>query len=578
MDQFSQWRQLRYRGNTGPGRSAILAAVRWCQRLFRRLSTIAPLSSAEAAALGMNPWQVFKPLAGVAELTGSTFFYTLSGPTNDSVGTASSNFAITPSASVTDTVSLASSVAGDIFSASGPTFNSSAASQTFTVTPVAGGTRAITVTSSAGHHVSGSPWTLTATVTLSLSGPSLVDETVPATLTVTPTTATTDTVTLSDGGAGGTFTPSTLSWVASGSPRTATYTAASAGTITISATSSSGATVTGSPLRLYSYAVAVDAYVTKYGKLIVFGTNSAFLVANGNPVPAVVTAVNGTPTVEVNGNAVQIGPPTWLSSTLDSPFVTYLLECGSVQSLAFTNAGTTSYTSPTVTWNGDGGGSGLTLGTPVLASGILSYTITNHGSGYTTSFAIPVPGGTYTQQAWAWVNVSGGAVTSVVPLTGSAGAYGIGYSGTLTGVSLPGGSAVQYSNGFWETAAVPGSGLTVSCTIGNYIQSVPVTNGGSGFTRPPTFTISDSGTGTGAAAIAVMSGPLADGRTHVLCDLGLADDQGPIDVGPARAARNQCVCDQLGWPTRRADRANDRVYRPAIHIACWWQCLRRNAL
>ena len=108
----------------------------------------------------MNPWQVFKPMAGVAELTGSTFFYTLSGPTSDSVGTASSNFSITPSASVTDTISLASSVTGDIFSASGPTFNSSAASQTFTVTPIAGGSRAITATSSAGHHVSGSPWTL----------------------------------------------------------------------------------------------------------------------------------------------------------------------------------------------------------------------------------------------------------------------------------------------------------------------------------------------------------------------------------------------------------------------------------
>ena len=68
--------------------------------------------------------------------------------------------------------------------------------------------------------------------------------------------------------------------------------------------------------------------------------------------------------------------------------------------------------------------------------------------------------------------------------------------------------AVQYYNAFWETAGVPGTGLTVSCTIGNYIQSVPVINGGSGFTRPPTFTISDSGTGTGAAAVAVMSGPL----------------------------------------------------------------------
>ena len=469
------------------------------------------LSSAEAAAWGANPWQVFKPMAGVAELTGSTFFYSLTGPTTDSVGTASGKFTITPSASITDTVSLKSSVAGDIFSTSVPNFISSAASTTFTVTPIALGTRTITATSAAGHSVVGSPCTLTATVTLSLSAPSWLYEGVPATLTFTPTATTTDTVTLSDGGAGGTFTPASLSWVASSTPLTATYTAATTGTIAISATSSDGATVTGSPLSLYSYAVAVDAYVAKHGKIIVFGTNSSYLLANGNPVRAIVTAVNATPTVKVNGNAISLGPATWVSSTKDSPFVTYLLECGSVQSLAFTNAGTSSYTSPTVTWNGDGGGSGLTLGTPVLAKGILAYTITSAGTGYTTSFAIPVPGGTYTQQAWAWVNVSGGTVTSVVPLTGSAVAYGIGYSGTLTGVSLPGSSAYQYStsNRAWQSAGVSGSGLTVSCTIGNYIQSVPVTNGGSGFTSPPTFSISDSGAGAGAAVVPVMSGPLS---------------------------------------------------------------------
>jgi hypothetical protein len=467
------------------------------------------LTAGEAAAWGRNPWQIFKPSAGVAELTGSVFYYTLAGPTTDTVGAPSSNFTLTPSAAVTDNYSLASSAAGDTFSSSVPTFISSAASEAFTVTPAAHGLRTITVTSSAGHLVSGSPWTLMATVPLSLSGPSLLYEGVPATLTITPNTTTNDTITLSDGSKGGTFTPPTLSWVSSGAARTVTYTAATAGSIAISAVSSSGATVTGSPLSLYSYAAVVDAYVTKYGKLIVFGTNSVSLVANGNAVPAVVTAVNATPTVAVNGKAVHLGPATWLSATLDSPFVTFLLQCGSVQSLAFTNAGTTSYTAPTVTWNGDGGGSGLTLGTPVTASGILGYTITSSGSGYTTSFAIAVPGGTYTQQAYAWVTVSGGAVTSVAPLTGSAAAYGIGYSGTLTGVSLSGGSAIQYNyNSGWTTVSLPGSGLTVSCTIGNYIQSVPVTNGGNGFTSPPTFTISDSGSGAGAAVVPVMSGPL----------------------------------------------------------------------
>ena len=390
-------------------------------------------------------------------------------------------------------VTIASSVAGDTLSSSTLTFSGSSAAQTFTITLASGGSRTITLTSSHGYMVSGSPWSLSSTVPLTLTGPAFLYEGIAATLTITPAGVTTDTVTLSDGGKGGTWSPSAIvAWVASGAAKTVTYTAATTGTIAISATSVDGATVTNSPLSLSSCAVAVDAYVTKYGKLLIFGTNSATLTANGNYVPAIVTAANSAPTIEVNGDVIQIGPATWMSSKLDSPFVAYLLQCGSVESIAFTNGGTTSYTAPTITAT-----NGVTVGTPVLASGILAYTITNAGSGYTTSFSIAVPGnpsgGAYTQQAWAWVKVVSGSVTSVVPLTGSSLAYGTGYSGTLTGVTLNGGS---------------GTGLTVSCTIGNYIQSAPVTNPGSELTAPPTFTITD-GTGAGAAAVAVMSGPLS---------------------------------------------------------------------
>ena len=136
---------------------------------------------------------------------------------------------------------------------------------------------------------------------------------------------------------------------------------------------------------------------------------------------------------------------------------------------------------------------------------------------------------------------------------------------------------MQYYNAFWETAGVPGTGLTVSCTIGNYIQSVPVINGGSGFTRPPTFTISDSGTGTGAAAVAVMSGPLpTDVLTYFATSGWLTTKVQSTSGSPVLPATNAFVTNWVGQ--LRAYWANHRVYRPAIHIACWWQRLRRNAL
>jgi lysophospholipase L1-like esterase len=60
--------------------------------------------------------------------------------------------------------------------------------------------------------------------------------------TVTPNANYTGTITPSDGGAGGTFTPSSLTFSASESPQTFTYTPASSGTISISTTSSPGLT------------------------------------------------------------------------------------------------------------------------------------------------------------------------------------------------------------------------------------------------------------------------------------------------------------------------------------------------
>ena len=96
------------------------------------------------------------------------------------------------------------------------------------------------------------------------------------------------------------------------------------------------------------------------------------------------------PTLYVNGNATTIS-----SSILDASlnFLAYLIQGGSVQAINMSYAEPyVGYTSASVAWNNDGGGAGLTLGTPVLATGLVSYAITNAGSGYTTEFRDPDPG------------------------------------------------------------------------------------------------------------------------------------------------------------------------------------------
>ncbi len=70
-----------------------------------------------------------------------------------------------------------------------------------------------------------------------------------ANISVTPSaTIGSDTITISDGGAGGTITPSTLTFSASSAGQNFTYNAASAGSKTLTLTSADGYSITGSPI------------------------------------------------------------------------------------------------------------------------------------------------------------------------------------------------------------------------------------------------------------------------------------------------------------------------------------------
>jgi hypothetical protein len=439
--------------------------------------------------------------------------YTLSGPSSGSVGIPSANFSITPTSSVNDTITLTSSVGGDTLTpASLPI--SSGAGVPFTITALTLGAREITATSALSLVVTGSPIPFNASVPFTVSCAATMSAGIASPVVFTPSTTTTDIVVPNDNGAGGAFVPPTFVVSGSSSPVTVEYTPSPTfnGPITFSGSSSQGALFT--PATTTVYAVVTDGMVTKCGKLFRLSLNSAGLTSNGNWYQAGVTDVPTTPIFEVNGNVVQTGPPVVDSSC---NFVAFLAQCGSVQSLAVVNGGTTGYTAPTIT------APGITIGTPVLAVGMLTYAITSPGTGYPHSFAIQIPaiaGQHPSVPACVWVTVVAGAATSVVPLEGSPLSYGIGFNGTTaTGISLPGSGALAYAsdaNGTyrWVNSPIAGGGLIVTATIGHYIQSAPVTSGGSGLLAPPTVTITDS-TGAGAAMVPVMTGPLAtDVVTH----------------------------------------------------------------
>jgi hypothetical protein len=443
----------------------------------------------------------------------NTVTYRLTGPSGASVNTASANFTVAPTGTPTDTITITSSVAGDTITPSTLSWTATSTPKTFTVTGHTRAARTITLTSSGSLTVGGSPATLTVTVPFTISGPASALAGTASTVTVTPAAATTDVVTLFDSG-GGTFVPPTLTFTSSAVAQTSAWTPAIYGQSTIYGTSTQIASFT--PLLSNVYNAIVDGYNPKWGQNAYFVANSAIKGGNNNYVPALITAVNATPTIFVNGHAVQLGPVHFVGppfSSIDLPqtyqqFICYPMLCGSVLSVSMSNAGNTSYTAPTITASGGGASRQATFGAAALASGLLSYAKTANGSGYTTSFQATVAGGSPSVPATVWVKVVSGVVTSIVPLTGSASSYGVGYSGaTLTGIALNGGG---------------GTGLVVTGTIGNYIQSVPITDPGLGYTSPPTLTITDS-TGTGAVASVTMAGPAAtDVLTYTVADRWLS--------------------------------------------------------
>jgi hypothetical protein len=114
---------------------------------------------------------------------------------------------------------------------------------------------------------------------------------------------------------------------------------------------------------------------------------------------------------------------------------------------------------------------------------LLTQTIVSGGTGYTVGDVLTIAGGTGTPATLTVSTVSSGVITGVTGTTSGL------YSATPTNpVSVTGGS---------------GSGATFNLTYG--VNTLTITNAGSGYIEQPTVTFSGGG-GSGAAAYAVVGG------------------------------------------------------------------------
>lgn len=163
-----------------------------------------------------------------------------------------------------------------------------------------------------------------------LSGPSSGFVGVPVTLSVTPDASVTDVVTLSDSGAGGTFSPSaTVTFTSSSATQNPTYTPSATGTKTITATSTAGGTVSGSPLSL---SVAARGYIVTGSSIGFVGNSVAYTLT-----PSGVTTDTVTFSDSSGGGSFSPTSLSW-SGTSNAQIVHYTPGTAGTKALTFTSA------------------------------------------------------------------------------------------------------------------------------------------------------------------------------------------------------------------------------------------------
>jgi hypothetical protein len=249
---------------------------------------------------------------GLTDPTGISFVassfataYSLSGPSSGRISVASTNFtvALIGGGGVASPVTVTPSAGGGggTFTPTSVTLSTGTPSATFTYTPASYGAKTISVTNS-GSLTNPANLTYTSVAAIyALTGPSSGTVSVASTnfMVALPPGAVvigTVTVTPSDGGGGGTFTPTTVGLTTAAPSATFTYTPASTGAKTISVTNSGGLT---DPANL-TYTVGTggladgDTVTVWHSSSILVPTNHGTAV--GTPIYKT-NIINGKPVV-----------------------------------------------------------------------------------------------------------------------------------------------------------------------------------------------------------------------------------------------------------------------------------------
>jgi hypothetical protein len=311
-------------------------------------STVSSITIAQGASSGTFWWNssaagtasiTIGPTSPVLTLSGSPKSFTatdpsatygLTGPSSGPIGVASSAFTLTPSGSITDTVTFADSPSGGTFTPTSLSWSSSSAAQTFTYTPATPGAKTLTLTSGASYAITGSPATYTATMvatSYTLAGPTagVVNQSSTA-FTVAPNGSFTGTISVSLLGAG-LAGPIVLAWANSSTAQAFVITPLLVGSATLTPGNSGGLT-DASPLGYI--ATAAPATWQRWSTVAGFAVGLAtveYQVITGS-TGAVYSAWTTTGVVEQGGGSYganvtlpSVGGYTilWRRSSTDSP-------------------------------------------------------------------------------------------------------------------------------------------------------------------------------------------------------------------------------------------------------------------
>ena len=327
------------------------------------------------------------------------------------------------------------------------------------------------------------------TVTVTSSNPALIPNSITgAAATATLNGTSVGALTLVAGGSGYGFTPTvTITGGGNGTGATATVTM-SGGVVTGITLGNPGSGYTSIPtVQIAPPLATATATATVLG-----GTVNGFTITNGG------AGYLSPPVVTLAGGGSSVVPPT-LTANLTNGVVTSISIVGGS---GYNTPPSVSIAAPLST---------ATATTALGAGGTLNpIAVTNGGSGYLSPPTVTFSGAVSTIPATATAVLGTGTTAGTV--------VGINFTGPVTSITLGSGGSgyINSAPGHSWSAAVTSlppqprvpcltNGTTVTgITLTGPVTSIAVTNGGSGYTIPPTVALNGGG-GTGATAIAILN-------------------------------------------------------------------------